>query len=110
MVDFKEEKEPTELWIPRSSEYYKNAKWLASNTPSSKLRFSQALLTTEENTILTGEGIRKLFHIHDKINNARYMGKVWKDICTKWPNPFTKRLQCAENSLLEVWAKNGSYK
>jgi Niemann-Pick C1 protein len=109
VVDFKEEKEQLELWVPRKSEYYKNGKWLAANIPSSKLRFSQALLTTEEDTILTGENIRKLFHIHDNINNVGYMGKLWKDICTKQPSPSTGTCERAENSLLEIWAKDGSY-
>ena len=58
---------------------------------------------------MTGENIRKLFHIHDNINNFGETGKLWKDICLKRESLSTQTIQCAANSLLEIWAKGGSY-
>ena len=110
LVDFKEEKEQLELWIPRHSEYYKNAKWLAENTEKSKNRFNVALLTTKDDTLLTREAMQKLLYIHDKVNNlSSSMGKGWNQICAQYPNIWTNSTQCAENSLLEIWGNNGSY-
>ena len=37
------------------------------------------------------------------------MGQSWNDTCAKLPNPWTKVPQCLENSLLEIWGKNGTY-
>ena len=109
LVDFKEITESLDLWVPHKSDQYQNAKWLEKNYPSTT-RFSVVLLTTEEDTILTRENIQKLIQIHQQINSLSSTGGVtWNQVCTKWPNPWTKEPECAENSLLEVWAKNGSY-
>ena len=37
------------------------------------------------------------------------MGETWNLTCAKLPNPWTKQPECLENSLLEIWANNGSY-
>ena len=110
LVDFKEEKEQLELWVPRDSDYYQNAKWLAKNTEKSKNRFNVALLTTKDDNLLTKEAIMKLLHIHNNVNNmSSFMGQSWNETCAKLPNPWTKVPQCLENSLLEIWGKNGTY-
>ena len=66
-MDYKEETNGLELWIPRSSNYYKNAKWLEENYPST-LRTNIAILTTKEETILSERKIRNLLHIHKGVN------------------------------------------
>ena len=108
VVDFKEEKEQLELWVPRDSDFYKNAKWLGQEYPS-KSRFSQVLLTTKEETILTRDNIEKLFYVHDQITHlqGKNGSKLWIEVCAKRPTQIQP--QCAENSLLEIWAKDGSY-
>lgn len=110
LVDFKEEKDQLELWVPRDSEYYKNAKWLADNTEKSKNRFNVALLTTKDDTLLTKEAMQQLLYIHDKINDlSSSMGKTWNETCAQLRNVWTKTPLCLENSLLEIWGNNGSY-
>ena len=108
---FKEENDALELWVPRRSSFYENSKWLEKNFPSTT-RFNVIIFATDEDTILTGENIQKFFDIHHEINNlisTDKMGVTWKNVCLKWPNPFTKKPECAETSLLEIWAAGGTY-
>ena len=108
-VDFKEESDQLELWVPRKSDYYKNAKWLGENYPSTT-RTNVLLITWKEENNLTPEHIRRLFQIHTGINNISSTNQItWDQVCTKWPNPWKDGGECAENSLLEIWAENGSY-
>ena len=99
-----------ELWVPRHYDYYKHGKWLDKNYPAST-RYLVALLETEDDTIIRGEQIRYLFEIHTNIRklSSRKNNITWKEVCTQWPNPWTKKAECAENSLLELWAKDGTY-
>ena len=110
ITDYTEETVNLELWVPRDSNYYKNAKWLEENFPST-VRYMVVLLeTTENENILKGKHIRQLFHLHSEIRKiSTKSGANLKSVCTKWPNPWTKKSECAENSLLEIWAQNGSY-
>ena len=98
-----------ELWIPRQSDFYKHAKWLEENYPST-IHASVVFMSTEEDTILTAANVRKLFRIHHEIGNLKSSksGITWKQICWYWPSVL-KKPECAENSLLEIWAKGGSY-
>ena len=99
-----------ELWIPKQSDFYKHYRWLEENYPSTT-HASVVVMSTEEDTILTADNVRKLFQIHHEIGNLNSSknGITWKQICWYWPNVL-KKPACAENSLLEIWAKGGSYK
>ena len=110
ILDFKEEKDQLELWVPRNSEYYDNSKWIRANYPS-KSRWSQVLLTTTYENILTVENIRKLFHIHAMINSLESENgtRYYEDICSQWPKRGTENRKCREGSILELWAVNGDY-
>ena len=109
-VDFKQETEGLELWVPRNSDYYLNAKWLQSNLPPSSFRFNGILVTTEGNDILTNEGINILLELHNAISsiNTTANGITWQDMCAKTNTGSSKKV-CAETSLLELWATDGSY-
>ena len=109
-IDWKDETDQLELWVPRNSEYYANAKWIQANYPS-KSRLSQILLTTKNGNVLTVENIRKLFHIHARINRlASENGtQYYEEICTQQPKRGVEERRCMESSLLELWAVNGSY-
>ena len=101
---FKEENDALELWIPRQASFYDNAKWLEKNLPSTT-RFNVIIFSTDGDTILTKENIQKFFNIHHEVNK----GETWENVCLKYPNPFTKKPECAETSILEIWASLGSY-
>ena len=109
-INYFEETNDLELWVPRSYDYYKNGKWLEENFPS-KTRYMIVLLETEDGTIITREHIRYLFEIHTNIAKltSRKNNITWNQVCAKWPNPWTKQDECAENSILELWAQDGSY-
>ena len=110
VIDYKEETLNLELWVPRDSNYYKNAKWLEENFPSTARYLVVLLETTENENILKGKHIRRLFHLHSEIREiSSKNGANIESVCTKWPNPWTQKDECAENSLLEIWAQNGSY-
>ena len=104
------EKDDFELWVPRNYEYYRDGKWLKKNFPSTT-RYSVVLLETQDDTIITGEHIRNLFQIHTNIGelSTRKNNITWSQVCSKWPNPWTKQEECAVNSLLELWASDGTY-
>ena len=109
-IMYREETDDMELWVPRHYEYYKNAKWLEQNFPATT-RYMAVLVETEDDNIITGEHIGELYEIHSEIGKltSRKNNITWKQVCTEWPNPWTKEDECAANSLLELWAKNGSY-
>ena len=108
-IMFKEEKEALELWIPRRASFYDNSKWLEENFPSTT-RYNVIIFSTDDDTILTSDKIQKFFNIHHEVNNlVSKEGVTWKAVCLKWPNPFTKKPECAETSILEVWATLGTY-
>ena len=109
-VDYKELTEPLDLWVPHDSDQYKNGKWLEENYPST-IRPIAVLMTSSEDTILTTKNIQSLLDIRNQINilASSTNGVTWHDVCLKLLNPWSREPQCLENSLLEIWAKNGSY-
>ena len=109
-VDYKELTEPLELWVPHDSDQYKNGKWLEENYPST-IRPIAVLLTSAEDTILTTKNIQSLLDVRNQINilASSTNGVTWHDVCLKLLNPWSREPQCLENSLLEIWAQNGSY-
>ena len=108
-VDFKEEKDDLELWTPKNSDFYKNAKWLSTNFPS-RFRPNGLVVTTDDETILTRDGLKILLKIHNSISliNTSKNNVTWEKMCIPQMSPYG--LVCLENSLLEVWTNGGSYK
>ncbi len=66
-MNFTEETEQTELWVPSDSEFYDQVKWMEKEFPSNN-RFSQYIAVAEVN-ILTKQNMLFLLELKEKIDN-----------------------------------------
>ena len=66
-LNFKEETDQNELWVPSNSDFYANAKWMSEAFPA-KTRFSQYIALANDN-ILTKDMMLFLLDLKEQIDN-----------------------------------------
>jgi hypothetical protein len=69
LLNFREETDQIELWVPKNSAFYSNIQWLNKNFPSDN-RFQQYMLvTTDDSDILTPDNLKLLNRLRNNITN-----------------------------------------
>jgi len=81
-INFRQEHQADKLWIPPSSQYLVNKKWLSGNF---KGKHRHEILLFQKDNILTPEALIQMWEIHKKISEIEISGFNFKDICSKNP-------------------------
>ena len=80
IINLTQEHRPKKLWVPPDSSYSRQVAWLDKHFHSNDRL--QVMLFTSDN-VLTPDGLREMFHLHQSVNSIDIDGKKFKDICSK---------------------------
>jgi hypothetical protein len=70
-LNFRQETDQLELWVPNDSDLYSNVQWLKIHNPTD-LRFQQYMLvTTDDSDILTPDNLKLLNELRQNIIDLR---------------------------------------
>ena len=104
----KEEYDGYNLWVPNTSDYYKNVNWLRDNGHP-HVNPSAVILASENENVLTLDYLKTLLRAHHILRTTNTSeGITFLDVCSK-TSSINGDIVCMENSLLELWASNGTY-
>ena len=91
IINYKEEYDQGQLWVPRHSDLYQNMEWVRDNIDHTTHSGAVNLIVPNElDNILTGENLQILFTIHALVNSLKTSrGTSFNDICHKMPSLFS---------------------
>ena len=109
MLEFKEEYDGNELWVPKTSEHYQNTMWLREHGHTHVSPPGVIILASENKNVLTLDYLKTLLSVHNILRTTNTSeGITFVDVCSK-ASSTKGYIVCMENSLLELWASNGNY-
>jgi len=80
LLKFSEENRANRLWIPESSEFNRNQRWVDQNFKKNER--DEIVIFKSEN-VLTPEALLKMLELYKKIDSITVGGKSFSDICTR---------------------------